>query len=371
MNIKMTQESSVLYSCSNPYQSDYESSTLEQDKIVFLKKTKAELKRCIRGTAETSVMQAEEIATTSRWKQLGKKAGYYFLIFFGLLEDLCGNYIFSSNLFSLIPNLANPYVFVFSIAYTLLNETLFYAFNAPYLQEGLGLFPSKQDKSYVQEYGQQLKLIKSINGLLRDLNCRDMDRRHYEQYIELAKTLNQDLIEKKEGLLAQPEQESTLRKVLRGSLVTFGVISRGLGSYFMAKTLLMALAAPLVGTPLGWILIGFTVVSGLGFYCAMEAECTMSLVSPFRQQFKALKQAVLKFKPQDSNCLDKLKAKMHPRFKTIPSSLPESETDASVNSKNRFFDPATTHPASMAMNEAVCSPATDCCDCLFGNENGL
>ena len=203
--------------------------------------------------------------------------------------------MFGSTLFALIPGISNPVLLVASIAFTVLSSVLFYAFEVTFLKDALGIHYKNTDVAlFVEIYTSQLKTTISINQLLTTIHMQEVKNSVYNEYIQLTNLLNQDLRSKHAAI--GPYPESILKKILKVGILAFGALSSIAGSYFFANALLTVLAASLVGTPVGWAIIGLTVLAGLGFYYAMDATSMIRLANPAFDKYHLLKKELEQFK---------------------------------------------------------------------------
>ena len=213
---------------------------------------------------------------------------YYFLIPFGVLQDAIGSFLFSSTLFALIPTISSPVVIALSVLYTVLDCILFFAFEVSFLKPALGLdIKTNELGSALDIYSQKLKATIEINALITNVKLINTAPEFYLKHKTHALKCNQEITELKNKM--GDDKESIPKKILKWGVIGFGILSSIAGNYFMATSLLTALCAPLLGTPIGWGIIILSILGGLGFYYAMGATSMINLVNPDRMKFKELK----------------------------------------------------------------------------------
>lgn len=95
-----------------------------------------------------------------------KKAFYYFLLLFGLIEDAIGSFLFAQSFLILIPAIPNPVVLVGSILIALINCILFYAFEAAMFKDALGISATGTARgSLIDTYLEQVKCLEQVNQM--------------------------------------------------------------------------------------------------------------------------------------------------------------------------------------------------------------
>lgn len=302
---KIIKKSPTLIS-DNPYLEASCSSVIESElptemrKLDFLRKTELRIRKDLLIVSDSNDSGEEDQKTKM---YLFKKIFVSFLIAFGLLEDAAGSYLYGSALFLLIPGITNPVVVVMSVIFTILNCAFFYAFEVSILKEAMGIHSKENDiGSIINVYTQQLETTTAINQLLTTIDIFSMDPVLYEEYTKLAVLFNDDVKKKQDSVGSF--QESIPRKILKWGVIGFGLLNSISGSYFMSTSLLAVISAPLLGTPIGWLIISLTVVAGLGFYYAMGVTSMIQLVNPDRAQFKLLKKSLHDFKPKNDQDFD-------------------------------------------------------------------
>ena len=214
---------------------------------------------------------------------------YYFLLGFGLIENAISTYLVAENLLILIPALSNPWVIAGSLLITFINSALFYAVEASMFKEILGIEASQNERTQlIQTYLEKLNTVEQINKILFDFNfILNTPQSDYQRYAELALLMNQDM-EKLQNTIGK-HHESLAKKAVRYFVRGFGAVICAAGTYFLSTSLVTLFATPLMGTPIGWILIALVLITGLIFYFTMQAPAMMQLLHPEYLPFKDLK----------------------------------------------------------------------------------
>lgn len=220
---------------------------------------------------------------------------YYFLLVFGLFEDGAGSYLFGSTLFALIPGLSTPMLAIASLIFVALSSTFFYAFQATFLRDALGIPHANNDAgTLLKYYTNQLHTIIAINKLLTTIHMLPLNNTLYNDYIRMLTLLNEDLRVKHSEMGTY--NKSTLKNSLEVCLLAFGAVSSIAGSYFMASTMINLLTPVLVGTPIGWAIISMTIFAGLVLNYAMGVTSISRLVNPDFEVYQTIKEELSFFK---------------------------------------------------------------------------
>jgi len=303
----------------------------EQEKLALYKKIHQQLNEILPAKKKND--ESEENETKHLWL---KKGIYYFLLLFGLLEDGIGSYIFAQSLLILIPGMPNPLLIAGGVLVAVINSVLFYAFEASMFKKALGIDADRKERnSLVQMYLEEVQLLNTINKQMFDVQLIQGAPANYAELAETVLSLNMDMQEK-QARIGQ-YQESVLQKVLRWFITGFGAFLTIAGSYFMGSSMLGLIAAPLLGTPVGWILIGLMIVAGLGFYFSMQGKGMHELVNPEFKDFKQLNSLLKTCDIRDE--------KDFQYFHTIQQELKQNRTDFVANESDyhskpfRFFEP--------------------------------
>jgi hypothetical protein len=130
-------------------------------------------------------------------------------------------------------------------------------------------------------------LVKAINQELASGNATLFSEEEYNAYLECVKCLNDDISQKFSKI--NEYQDSTLKCIIKNTIIFIGAISKIAGSYFIAKSLLLTFAASFVGTPLGILFIATIIFGGVGFFYALGEHSVSKLINPEMESFNKLK----------------------------------------------------------------------------------
>ena len=230
----------------------------------------------------------DEKSSDALLQQTCRQIFYQFLLVFGLFQDALGSYLFWSALFILIPSISNPVLIIASLAATALSSILYYAFQVTFLKDAFDL---PQDHTHLglllSNYSLQLETTTAINEMLSSIWMLPIDNAIYDEYIQLLTLLNQDLRCRHAAMGAYTE--TAFKKVLKSCTLAFGALASIASSYFTVHLLMSLVAAPLLGTPIGWVILILTVVADLGYYYAMGATSMARLINPDLDHYQTFK----------------------------------------------------------------------------------
>ena len=314
---------------------------IEVRKLRFLKEIEFNIKK---EMSLLSDCEFPEEIETSLINEIVFNLLYYFLLVFGLLQDITGSFIFASFLFALIPGVTPLVITFLSVIFTMFDSILFYAFEVSLLKEALGFSSGQSDApSFIALKMQQLTVTISINQLLSNIDVLTMDNCSYENYTKLAVLFNQDMAYQQEHI--GHYEEPIWATLLKWGVVGFGILSSTANSYFWATSLLEGVYPALLGTFLGWLFIVLTITAGLGFYYAMGATGMIELVNPSRVEFDTFKEALLQFTPKIESDFEVVRSM---KLSQVKSAVEDSSTQTDAygprfyrNGLSLFSEPIT------------------------------
>ena len=266
---------------------DLNNQEFEMRKLMIVNRLLAHLK----GSAD--VIAAED-PKSSAYSQSVLKVAYLFCLLFGGLENGASSFLFSSNLFIIIPGISQFALYSLISVYTLLDAVLFYAFEVSFLKKALGIVATDNSKSLLNEtYAQQLKSVMEINCILKAKETDTWDPADYEAYCAARDVFN-DYLLKKNGAMQNYVSSPLLIGIEKG-VVLFGALSCVADSYFMAQTALVTLHVSFMSSPLGFALVVGMVVASLVLYYTMRVQSMSELLHPDRESHNALQADLIKF----------------------------------------------------------------------------
>lgn len=250
------------------------------------------------------------------------KTGFIFLIsLIGLAESSVGSFLGMRNLLSLIaPNIGNFWLMAATLGVTAINFVLFIAFEVDMLKSLFNIGSRSTAKKIIETHQKQINEIASLNQKLTDIYLiNNVTQHQYQQLVTMTTKFNRDARLKHQTY--QEYREHPFKKTARLALTVLGAGICGLGSYWGGSVALAAIAAPLVGTPIGWCIIGGLVLSNLVFYFAMQGTGIKNLFNPCMNAFNSMKETLKKFSPHTENDLCRIKLANRNAFKSQHRSI--------------------------------------------------
>lgn len=225
---------------------------------------------------------------------------FYFLTILGISFNSVRNYLSASLLIATIPKLTQPVQVFMSIVFVFFQEMLFYGFEISLLRKAFDPSSSKTDLFLlIDTYIEQIQLAKEINKQLTSMLALSIDDNAYYQYVQFVELLNHDIQKKCD--ITNNYENSVFRKTLTIATLIIGIISSIASTYFMITTILKALAASIIATPLGSFIIVLAVLVDLGFYYAMGATSVLKSMNAKNEHCDLLKKEVDSFQ-QEYSC---------------------------------------------------------------------
>jgi hypothetical protein len=309
----------------------------EKMKLLIMQIVEQKIKKEMSGFAVVRPMAEKSKQGVMQW--LSKQALYLCLLSFGVFENTATSYFFGFTLFSLIPALSNPILMIAAAIYTVLEGVLFYIYEASLLEVALGVSQRNwEPHRLIKLYTEQLQISKQVNQRLTSIPILVMKNDVYDAYVKFTGLMNKDLQVKCKA--ASEAESSILRRIIKAAVLLFGAVSSVAGSYFLVIAMMSILAAPLVGTPVGWCIILLTVVAGLGYHYAMGTTSMSRVLSSDYDQFQTLKKEWAEFQETYSYDLSKVQTIKH-RFKEKKeegvSTQGRAANEPIYASKNSFF----------------------------------
>lgn len=224
------------------------------------------------------------------------KAGFMSLVgLIGLTESSVMTFLGARVLLmSLFPAIPLPALLTVAILFTVISAIQFIGFEIGILRTMFGVNTNGSLKKIIDTHEQQIVTTAGINKSLTDVNilCH-LTKPDFMQFKKIAVKCNEDVELKK--VTYHEYKEHPVKKGFRLAFTGFGAIMSVVGSYFGATMFLTTMAPAMLGTPIGWIVIGGLVVSSVVFYFAMQAKGMRDMFNPLMKQFDNVKDDVQAF----------------------------------------------------------------------------
>ena len=275
---------------------------IEKFKLVLMNAIRRHLEQ-LHAQATHTTIQAPHRKVTSkkvfRWIKMGLFVVYNVIM---LPIGVCSGFVgFQSMLPLLIPGLAEGIVFGIAVALTAIDFVIQGLGQAKSLKEVLHVSLNNDAKRLLKTYQQQIKATKRINTLLPQSHiAKQMTQSEFKSLADVTVEINtRDLAYKQEQFndksFGKQFKENKFKKIAGWGVVGLQSIMIIGAGYFMAAALIGALAAPLLGTPAGWVIISLVIIGMLAGYICLRDDSVRSLLSPALHKFKVVKDKIKKF----------------------------------------------------------------------------
>jgi hypothetical protein len=260
-----------------------------------------------------------------------------------LLQTVITEFIgFKSLLLFFIPTLASPLLLGIALSMTVVSVILFFAMQASMFRDKFGISLARNLKRRFEIYNDEVRTTQKLNEMLGNLNTHHITRQEYKECAALTVKFNRYIAVKKQKFSTYKEHPA--KKAFRYGVLGFGAIMMIAGSYFGAVALLMAIASALVGTPVGWIIVGLLVATSLAFYFSGRDDAMTYLLNPIKKQFDKVNKRIKRFEVVDEDTFETLTEKAE--FKHEGRRLRDStSTEGSTSDKSDDLEPVMTRPA--------------------------
>lgn len=239
-----------------------------------------------------------------------QKIGFAFLLLVtfnaGFLDSIA-TYLGSQEIIlSLLPTASAWLSITISCTLVAISLALFFSFEAQFLKKLMGVKTLDHSDAHIQQDEELLILCQKIehrlSALLNDVyDTARLDR--YERYLADFSRLRKRLYEKK-AKYNHDYQENTSRKWIRYTITGLGSLLVTVGSYYMINQMLSTVASGLLGTPIGWGIIGLAIGTQLILYLSMRGKGLANMMNPGKEKYTLMQEKLVSFKLQTS--LDQL-----------------------------------------------------------------
>lgn len=254
---------------------------------------------------QDNVAKVDDVQSVVKPTSLLKKISFAILLILGHIQTLAGTFAFSEPVWQTILGATSPVVIPLSILLGICNAVLFYSFEVQALKDVIGIdYKVSNIKSFTDIYEAQIDVVTKINSQIFDVNYLNrVSISRFKNLTNVSRLLNHDLQLKKQRMVHYDEPQ--YKKVIRYSLTAVGAgIAAGAG-YYIGTSLLTLTAASLLGTPVGWAIIGGFCLTSLTYFGFLRGNSMRSLLNPKINQIKSLKDKFEKFRYRDNGDFDK------------------------------------------------------------------
>lgn len=264
---------------------------IEEYKLQLMKSVQQDFKQRY-GKKEKK--EIEEIKSTSKWR-LGL---FFLIILFDLIPMAVGSFVGMTSLLSTVPGFTDLLVYGCSAFVSGIEALMFYAVMSPLLKASLGITPEDTTEPLLKTYESKITIAENLNAMMTnelEHTHKALPHSHYKQYALVMNQFNKDIASTKIAEFKEP----LYKKVLRSGLSFLNFMLNVSGGYFMANMLLSIVAASLVGTPIGWAIIGIIVAGGLIGRFVVRSNSMFEMLNPRSKRHQEIHKKLEAFEPKD------------------------------------------------------------------------
>ncbi len=262
---------------------------LQKYKITILEAFEKHLDKKVLGEKSK-----EEKEPESRLLHWSKRIAYSILALTGLviLDATVAFFGVYEMLTTFVSAISSPLAMGISVFLCLFNSYIFYVDDTNSLRKAMGIESalSRYDLDEIE-----IEATRRVNKKLSK-GQKSLSASEYSALTSFAGSFNKNITQKNEQYLQEPK-ENTLQWILRCGVTLCSSIVQLSSAYFLASSLLTFFAIGLVGTPIGWGIIGFGMLTYLSFFLATRGEVLRNMFNPEKEKFNLIKDKLDSFEP--------------------------------------------------------------------------
>lgn len=227
-----------------------------------------------------------------------RKALFGFLIIIDITFMCIGGFLGATSLLQMIPGITSVTTALVAGLTTAIESLMMYSIFKPMLQQGLGIPVNPPKETLSNYYGQRLELTEKVNSKMVNNGHYTFEKSPelYQSYAGILKTINKDM--KKTTLTSF--NEPSYKKVGRYCLSGLNLILSMAGTYFGTVMLLTAISPLLLGTPVGWAIIGTFILAHLISKLVIRQNSIFNLLNPSAHRHEEIRNKLLQFEDKSS-----------------------------------------------------------------------
>lgn len=270
------------------------------------------------------------------------KAAWRYIVFglllvLNLIPMAVGNFVGVNNFLSSVPGCTQAMSYLVSSLVCLIEAFSSYSFLGPLLKNTLGIRGEETPSELLVKLNDKCSVTKSINKMLtNEVDYTDrMSVSRFRAYANIAKHFNNDL----EGAKIEEFKEPFYKKAIRFGLTVLNLSLNVSGGYFMANSLLALVASSLIGTPIGWGIVGLIVLGGLVGRFAIRSNSTFNLLNPSAKKYKEIQKRLTAFENKNER-IERILSK-----KESQHALVKENITMKIQSEPTNLEGVTTYPS--------------------------
>lgn len=174
---------------------------------------------------------------------------------------------------------------------------LYYSTIAQLLKKGLGIPEDPIDKTVMTIYDEQLEAVLTLNEWMCKPQCYNkMTALKYKEHTNVANLFNYHIA----NIKANETEKNIYSTIYRWFLSSFNAVLTIANSYFLANSLLKTIAVTLIGTSLGWSIIGGIIAIQLVNSFVIRSQGVYEMLYPHELYFKNVRAKIASFSVCDT-----------------------------------------------------------------------
>jgi hypothetical protein len=248
---------------------------IKKYKLALLKAFEAHLKKM---ALPNSVEPQKK--KTSAVKYWGSRIVFSVLLFTGLTMDGIASFLGVQQILSLVSVFSSAFSLALGIIFCLINTALFYSFEAGLLKKALGIESVNTTTQHYDLDDEEIEATKHINKMMMAHPRSSFS----SAFATIVTSFNKNIIAKNANF-QEPPSEKGYHLAFRHAITAIGAIMQISSGYFLAASLLAFVAPALIGTPIGWAIVGFGMLTYLAFFLAMRGQAVSHMFNPAKEKF--------------------------------------------------------------------------------------
>lgn len=294
--------------------------TLKRYRLFILKTVEAHLNKIITNPSMPKNLLLAQAKDKSKAKEsflmfCTRRITYYILLFSGIIMDSAASFLGTQGILAYFTILSPTASLAIGLVFSFINSALFYSFDAGMLRKALHITAIDEDSQRLDLDDSEIESTRRITRKMKEPDIINLlDKESYKAFAEATAIFNEGINAKKADYQQAPAENSWLR-IFRHTVTGIGCIMMLGTGYFMTSSLLAFFTASLLGTPIGWAIVGFGMISTLAYFLSMRGSAVVHMLNPALQRFDELKQKLDHFESIEKDDLTYKYKKQKEEFK--------------------------------------------------------
>ena len=143
-----------------------------------------------------------------------------------------------------------------------------------------------------------LDLDREELNLMVSVKTKFLEEVHENKNENISKIIKQlsESIQIKKQIYNKPIEENPVQEVLKNCVknvfTLIGLVTSCASAYYAIGNLLIFLSPVLIGTPVGWAIIGLGLLTAMFFFLSMRGSGVVSMMNPEKAEFEKFKEEI-------------------------------------------------------------------------------